>query len=561
MGTWGLAALVGVFYAGPLLSLAVGAFRNTAPGQPGHWTLAAWRALVADERLREALGNALLLASANLLIAVPLAVLLAWLAVRSDLPGRRAITPAMLVMFALPSLFYAMGYELLANPYTGLLNGILGRLGVAFRFNIETLTGLVAVNTFRCVAFSYLFLLGPVKALASEQEEASRTAGRSATATFWRISLPALAPAISAAALFALMGGLEVFDLAMIIGVPANLPIVAVQLYDWLSQPQPRYGQASALALSLVALLALAMALRTRGLGARGFVSIGGKAQRRGGLSLGYARWPLSALVWAYLGAAQLLPIGTLIYASFQPLPGVAGPLGLVHYRVLFASPGVASAVGNTFWLAATLGATVSACGLALAQLQQSLPALPRRWIQLCTAAPLAMPGVVVALAITWSYVATPGLRALYGSFAMMSIALLIALTPLAVQLGQASLAQVAPQLFEAARVCGATPLAAWFSITLRLCLPGFLAGWYLALIAIAGALDIPLLLGGPGLETLATQVFTFNARGQPGEAAALLCVLLLFILLPLLPLAAWRARQRLLPLFTRSRDDSYRTA
>ncbi|MBF3217614.1 hypothetical protein HKT45_40730, partial [Pseudomonas aeruginosa] len=91
-------------------------------------------------------------------------------------------------MFSLPSLFYALGFELLANPYTGLLNSLLGTPAL----NIESFTGLALVNGFRCIAFTYLFLLGPVRAMATEQEEASRVSGRGALASFWRIGLPGL---------------------------------------------------------------------------------------------------------------------------------------------------------------------------------------------------------------------------------------------------------------------------------------------------------------------------------------------------------------------------------
>lgn len=564
-GTRGcLALVVTIFYAGPLLSLLVGAFRDAAPGQPGHWTVQAWVSVWYDPQLQLALGNALWLSIINVGVAVPVAAALVVLAVRSDLPGKALLTPAMVLMFSLPTLFYAMGYELLANPYTGLVNNLLKGLGMESGVNIESFTGLVLVNTFRCVAFTYLFLLGPVRALSHEQEEASRVSGRGGFATFWRISLAGLAPALAGAALFGFIGGLEVFDLAMIIGVPAHIPILAVQLYDWLSLPQPRYGAASVVSLCLVGVLAMAIAVQAKLTGARGFVSIGGKASRGRTLELGAARWPLAIVAWAYVSVAQLLPIFTLVYASFQPFPGVVGALSAVHYRAVLSNPAVGDALAYTLALAAGVGAITSGLGMGLAQLQRGLPGVAGLLLRFCTLVPLAMPGVVIALAITWAYVSTPGLRSLYGTFAMMSIALVVALTPLAMQIGQASVAQISPSLHEAARVAGAAPLKAWLDTTLRLCLPGFLVGWYLALIAICGSLDIPMLLGGPGLETLSTLIYTFNARGQVGAAAALLCLLLGLIVAPPLLMAAQRALGVLLrkPIpFERSHDEPYRSA
>nr|WP_283939720.1 ABC transporter permease subunit [Pseudomonas sp. R3.Fl] len=234
-----------------------------------------------------------------------------------------------------------------------------------------------------------------------------------------------------------------------------------------------------------------------------------------------------------------------LLVSSFQPFPGVVGAFSTRHYQAVLASPEVRGALFNTLGLACGTGLLTSTLGLLLAQFERGLGPRAGHLLRFLAMLPLAMPGVVVALALSWAYVGVPGLRALYGSFAMMVIALVVALTPLALQIGQASLAQLSPQLYEAARVSGAAPWRAWRDTSLRLCLPGFLVGWYLALIAVCGSLDIPLLLGGPGLETLSTTIFTYNARGQLGQAAALLCLLLLLILLPAPLLAAGRPLRR----------------
>lgn len=540
LGAWVLLAAL-VFYGSPLLSLLVASVRSAPLGQAGHWTLAAWGAVAADARLGTTALNALALSALNLLVALPVAAALAALAVRSNLPGRGAVTPLMLVMFSLPSLFYALGFELLANPYTGLLNSLLGTPAL----NIESFTGLALVNGFRCIAFTYLFLLGPVRAMATEQEEASRVSGRGALASFWRIGLPGLTPALAGAAIFAFIGGLEVFDLALIIGVPAGIPVLAVEIFDWLNAPLPRYGEAAVVALGMVLVLGLGLWLQARMVGRRSFVSIAAKAAAPRPLALGRWRWPLAALVWSYLALAQLLPMLALLVSSFQPFPGVVGAFSTRHYQAVLASPEVRSALFNTLGLACGTGLLTSTLGLLLAQFERGLAPRAGHLLRFLAMLPLAMPGVVVALALSWAYVGVPGLRALYGSFAMMVIALVVALTPLALQIGQASLAQLSPQLYGAARVSGAAPWRAWRDTSLRLCLPGFLVGWYLALIAVCGSLDIPLLLGGPGLETLSTTIFTYNARGQLGQAAALLCLLLLLILLPAPLLAAGRPLRR----------------
>lgn len=540
---------VALFYGGPLLMLLAGTFRSAPPGLPAEWSLEAWRLASDDPRIVEAISNSLLIAGLNLFVSVPLAAILVFLAQRTDCHARRWVTPAMLVMFTLPSLFYAMGYALLANPYTGLLNLLLKALPweSSLRVNIESWAGLALVNLFRSVAFLYLFLLGAFQALNSEQEEASLCCGRSMAGTFLRVSLPSLLPALGGAAIFAIIGGLEIFDLALIIGLPAGIEVLAVRIYDFLNgSSPPQYGPAGLLSSGLVLVVGGLILLQARLVGRKGFTSVTGKASRQRLIPLGRWRTPLSLLLWLYLLVAQLLPISALVFSSFQRYPGVYDGLTLRNYQNLVNLPGIGTALSNTLLLALLVGAVCALVGLLLAELERKSPPPLAKGVRFFAMVPLAMPGVVTALAITWAYTGIPGLRQLYGSLWLMGIALVVALSPLAIQIGQAALAQIAPDLQEAARTSGASAPRAWTQIVLRLASPSYLVSWYLAAVAIIGSLDIPLLLGGAGLNTLSTTIYTLNARGQVGTAAALLVGLFLLILTPALvaSLLSWFRRR-----------------
>ncbi|MDR2689593.1 MAG: hypothetical protein LBB76_07515, partial [Azoarcus sp.] len=115
--------------------------------------------------------------------------------------------------------------------------------------------------------------------------------------------------------------------------------------------------------------------------------------------------------------------------------------------------------------------------------------------------------------------------------------------------------------LSEAAHVSGASPARAWAQVVFRLVLPSFLVSGYLAAVAISGSLDIPLLLGGPGLNTLSTTVYTLNTRGQVGVASALLILLCLFILAPGIVAAALRGTRRGANSSERGADSSERAS
>lgn len=525
---------VTVFFVWPLAMLAVGAFRTAPPGAAGDWSLAAL-SVFASAATRQAIANSVLLAASVTALAVALAAVLAFLGQRSDLPGRRWITPAMLLIFAVPSLFYAMGYSLLANPYTGLLNRLatLATGAPAPLFNIESWAGLITVMVFRATALLYLFLLGPIRALNAEQEEASLAAGVPPLGTFFKISLPSLLPALGGAVLLGLIGGLEAFESVLILGQPAGIGVIALRIFDYLNgSAPPAYASASMLAVMLVGVVALLTWTQFKVCGRRGFVSIGGKARAARLVPLRHWRWPLAALAALYLLAALALPVGALVFSSFQPFPGVYGKLTLAHYSAVFARGDVLDAIGNTLVLAGTVGMATMVFGIATAHIGRQLAPLPAGVLRFCTLIPIAMPGLVTALAVTWAYAGVPGLRGLYGTLWLMAIALVVALTPLASQIGQAATAQIGQELVEAARVAGRGALRGFADIVLRLALPGFLAGWFLTAVAVCGSLDIPLLLGGPGLSTVATQIYSLQQFGRFGEASALLVALVGVLLL-----------------------------
>lgn len=517
---------VAVFFAWPLVMLAVGAFRTAPPGAAGDWSLAALPATFGSAATWLAVKNSVVLAIAVTALTVTLAFALAFLSQRTDMPGRGYVTPALLVVFAVPPLFYVMGYSMLANPYTGLLNRLVSLVtgNPAPLVNIESWAGLVTVMVLRATALLYLFLLGPMRALNAEQEEASLVAGVPPFGTFLRISLPSLLPALGGAVLLGLVGGLEAFESVLILGQPAGIDVIALRIFDYLNgSSPPAYASASMLAVMLVAVVALLTWAQIRLCGRRGFVSIGGKARATRLVPLGRWRRLLAALVGLYLAAALALPIGALVFSSFQPFPGVYGKLTVAHYAAVFSRGEVLDAIGNTLALAGAVGVATMVFGIAAAHVGRQLAPLPAGLLRFCTLIPIAMPGLVTALAVTWAYVGIPGLRALYGTLWLMAIALVVALTPLAVQIGQAVTAQIGRELVEAARVAGRGPVHGFFGIVLRLALPGFLAGWFMTAVAVCGSLDIPLLLGGPGLATVATQIYNLQQFGRFGESAALL--------------------------------------
>ncbi|WP_437882390.1 ABC transporter permease [Pseudomonas sp. LRF_L74] len=526
-----LILLLAIVSAWPLVMLVVGTLRSAPPGFAGSWTLAAWSATYHDPGTLKALRDALLVALVSTAGATLLAAALAFVSERSDLPLRRLITPSMLVVFATPALFYAMGYGFLANPYSGQLNALLHwTLGdLAPRLNIETWAGVITVMLLKKTAIIYLFLVAPFRNLDPSHDEASQLAGAGVSQTFLRINLPALAPALTVAILIGIVGGLQAYDMVLILGGPIGLDVISTRIMDYVNSGVPSdYARASVLSLSIVAVLVLLCLAQTRILGRRSYVSVGGKRGAARRVRLRRARWPLAVTSWLALALIALLPVGAVLFASLQPFPGIYQSLSLDHYQDVLRLPRVLDAIGVTFSLAILVGILSMFLALFIAQQGRALRGWRSTSLRFMTLVPLAMPGVVIALAILWGFVSVPLLRQLYGSLWLLVAALTICSLPLAIQVTSSALAQLSPDLGEAARICGASPRRVFFDILLCLLAPAFLAGWFMVAVLVSGNLEVPMLLKAPGLSPVAMVVYNINASGDFSGSAALLVVLLL---------------------------------
>ena len=527
-----LVAIATVLLVYPAAMLALGAFQSGPPGLATGFTFANIASFFTTAPIWAAITNSLSLAAASTALGMVLALALAYLALRTNAPLRHTVGPAMLLIFATPPLFYALGYSLLGNQYSGLVNTAAKALLRIEQplVDVETWSGLLWVMTLRSTAFIYLFIAGPVAALDRTHEDAAYVAGSGVFATALKVNLGILMPAITGSAILAFLAGLQTFDTALVIAEPAKIRVIATEVFDLvMGSSPPRYDLASTLSLFLFVIVLGLVAAQNRLLGARSFTTLGGKAGGAQPRALRQGRVFAGLFIGFFLLVALLLPFAALLLASVQPFPGVYGKLTLVHYARAIADPEVWTAVKISASIAGVVGVAGMAFAMLLAMSLRTAPKAVGSYVRFALLLPRAMPGIVMGLAITWAYVSVPGLRALYGTIYILIIALLVVVVPFTLQAARASLAQVGRDLEEAALVSGASTGRMVMTVLVPLIAPAFAYGWFMAAVIVIGTLDIPLLLAPPTLPTLAAVIYTLNASGSIGTAAALLiCVLVI---------------------------------
>jgi putrescine transport system permease protein len=124
----------------------------------------------------------------------------------------------------------------------------------------------------------------------------------------------------------------------------------------------------------------------------------------------------------------------------------------------------------------------------------------------------------------------------LLNTAAAVQIGLVYAYLPFMVLPLYAALQRQDPRLLEAAADLGATPIRAFWTVTMPISLPGVIAGCLLCFIPMVGEFVIPDLLGGAGTLMIGKVIWTeFFANRDWPAASAVAIVLLLTLLIPIL--------------------------
>ena len=169
----------------PVLLVVLQSFQVAAPGEAARYGLDGWRAAFSEPGLRAALVNTFTVTAVRQLLSLPLAVLIAWILARTDLPGRSWIEFAFWAAFFLPTFTVTLSWILLLDPEYGLINTWIAALPFvgAGPFNIYSFWGIVWVHLVTGSLTVKVILLTPAfRNMNASFEEASRVAG----ASTWR---------------------------------------------------------------------------------------------------------------------------------------------------------------------------------------------------------------------------------------------------------------------------------------------------------------------------------------------------------------------------------------
>lgn len=519
-----------------------------------YFSLEAFRFIFDDPDFYDALVNGFIMAFGLAAIAIPLGGILAFLMVRTDLPGRTWIEPLILVPIFVSPMVLGFGYIVSAGP-VGFFSVWTQNLIGFVPWNIYSFTSIVIIAGLTHVPHAYLYISAALRSIGSDVEEAARTAGASPLQVMRAVSLPMVRPAILYAIVLLFFLGLEVFGLVLVLGDPEGHLVLATYLYKLTNKLGiPSYHLMAAVAVVLIAMtIPLVMLQRRLMRSANRFVSIKGKATRSRPLPLGRWRWVAGTVVAIWLVVTIIVPIVGVMLRAFVSNWGIGisllDVLSLDAFRQVFAQASLLRAIVNSVAIGVFGGALAVICYLFIGLAMHRKPDNVTRFLDYSVLVPRAVPGLLAGLAFLWCFLFIPmwlnqsledgilsalpfagwlsvnlvePMRALRSTIFSIWLAYTVVWLAYGLRLISSTLLQVGPELEEAARSAGARPGQVTRHVTAPLAKFGLISAWLLMFLIFEREYSTGVYLLTPGTETIGSMLVSLWASGAIDIVAAL---------------------------------------
>ena len=477
----------------------------------------AWSRILSEGTLRLLLNTAALtvaVTAASAAVALPIA----YLTERTDLPFARLWRSITIMPLAIPSYVGAFAFIIALGP-SGSLQDLLAPLGVSSIPEIYGFFG--AWLTLTLFTFPYLLLVirAGLRDLDPAIEESARSLGQSAWGAFWRVTIPQLRIPLATGSLLVALYTISDFGAVSMMRFDTFTRAIYVRIGTSFDR-----SSIAVLCLILVALVAVVLVVDWSQRRNARYHRLGSGAARMPRLvALRRYRWPALLGLTVVCGVALLVPIGVLFHWL---------SVGLQSGE---SFPGIWGAALNSVYASALAGAVTVAISIPIAIVVVRRPGFLSRIVDRASYVGYALPGVVVAFAlIFFTLRVTPGI---YQTIVTLVFAYAVLFLPQAISGLRTSLVRVQPGLEEASRSLSRTPWQTFCSVTLPLIAPGIMAGFALVFLTTMKELPATLLLAPIEFDTLATSLWghqedVFFARAAASALLLLGCAALPMIIL-----------------------------
>lgn len=536
----------------PLLGMLVfGALTDTPPATEPHFTAQTLRAAYWQPSIVSSLINSVIYAALTTTLSLLIGGFVAWTIERTDVGYRRFANLLAVAPIVMPAVLLVSGWVMLLSPRSGVLNQVaikyFGASGPLF--DIFSFPGMVWVAVLQELPLAFLWLWPAFRAMNPDYEEAALVAGGSVLQTLRSVTLPMLRPTLVGAWVIFFIYSLGALSVPLLIGMPAKIFLYSTEIYLAASRMPTDLNIASAYSLLFLATTIVGVYVYHRSIRDQDrFVTVRGKAGAPRLVKLGVWRaWVRAALVTILLLVAGL-PIAVIVWNSFMPFPQPPSVESLPllttrNFRAALDYGPALRALRNSVVLGLLAGVAATVLGMAIAWILHRVKTWPRlvATIDQIATIPLAMPGMIVGISMVWFYLEAP--LGIYGTPWILLIAYVTIHLPFAVRICGSGIAQLHPELEEAAQIAGAGPIRTFAAIVFKLVLPSIAASTLFVGLRSFREYAASLFLTAPGTEVFAVLVLDLSQSGNTNILAAYTSMVIALLALVLIVIG-WLARR-----------------
>jgi iron(III) transport system permease protein len=555
-----VAALVG---AATIASLAVAlllgvilwlSFVKGSPGDPHlAYTLTHYRDIFLDPFTYRVIGNTIVFSAITLAVSLVIALPMAWLVERTDMPGKRAVFTLLTMALLIPGFSVALGWVFLLSPRIGLINLALQSLfGLAAApFDISTLPGMGVVEGLSLTPVTFIMTAVVIRSIDPSLEAAASVGGANLWQILRRVTLPLAWPGILAASIYVFTIGFAAFDVPAILGLTNRIFTFSTYVYLAVnpSDGLPDYGGVAALSVFMVALAVIFSWWYARVQAAAPRYSVvTGKAYRPRLVELGRYRFLAIAFVASYFVLSELLPVLTLAWSAGLPYlqpPSEAAlaSFGFGNFRALPRDM-IWNGLRHTLTLMALVPTITVALSLCVSWVVLRSRLRFRAVFDFFAFLPHTVPTIVFSVA-AWLLTLFVLRRfvPIYGTVSILVMVYVIAMLSYGSRMTNGALIQIHRELEESARMSGAALGGILKSVLVPLVAPAMLYAWIWIALLSYRELTLPVVLSTSDNAPLSVVVWSLVLSSSYGQASAV-AVSMLVLMVPVLALY-WTAARR----------------
>ncbi len=526
--------IVAFFVLYPLLLLVTYSFQAGVPGDAFRFTWDGWRAALTEPGMLQSVLNSVKLLFAIQVIALPTAIVIAWLVARTDMPGRNWLEFMFWIAFFLPTLSVTLGWILCLDPQYGVLNKLAMMLPFVDQppFNIYSFWGIVWAHLGTNAITVKVMLLTPgFRNMDAALEEAARISGASRVTMLFRVVVPIMTPAILVVLFMVMIRSMQALEIELVLGPPFHFYVYGTKIYGLIAQEPPQFAPASALATIGLCLILPLIVMQRWLISRRQYTTVTGRAQVQP-TNLGAWRYAAFGFVLLVVVVLTFIPLAFLGIATFMKLFGffeIAQPWTWAHWGAVLHDEIFLRSLGNTLLM--SFGAALVAIVLfsLIAYFTVRSKYTGRAVLDFLSWLPFAIPGILLGIGLLYVFLGHSLFHPLYGTIWLLIIATVASHMTLGTQIIKSNMIQLGAELEEAARVLGATWWTTYWRVVLPIVIPVLILVGVVVFVTAARDVATVALLSTNETRTLALLQLDYMVDGRY-EIAAVVSVIIIVV-------------------------------